>query len=1308
MAKVEKKVAKKEVKMEPIETDNPLKAPIQIIIAAAVLFLLALWLVIPSSVTHMLLLAAVGASSFLLLFLSFKDLAGFQKNPLNILSFFFGLGVLLALLYSAEDMLLAALIAPYLLASLLFTSKIIKLQTAIIICLVVTAILFRVYPAMLGDGPMPGNLISMDDPYYHYKFTQDLYENGNIAPMDYRVYPPDGRPAPHVFSYYLTVYLTFLTGQSLQSIIVLYPVIMSAFGAVMIFFLLKELTGDWKSGALGGFFFATMGMLLTKSMAGAIEEDLMGMVLGIFSIYLLVKALKSNGSSVLKFAVFSGVAFFITSLSWGGVQFLLLVPVLALLVYFYLAAIFRQEIWEATKAVFFVALIFLASKVVLIDKFAFSNSMMYALPLGLTVLIGVWAENIRTRLPVHALNKALLIIGFIGIIVLYYSLFLESASALSAPEAQVGIFLILGAILLTSLLTLKQKETRSKKAKTHGLEELVKQNLPIICTIFTALAIFGAFVIGLDDIAELPNKMFEKFAGISTKNFLVDKTISEQAALVSGNIWDKLDFGYSRYGLGEPLTILMAAVLLILIIYYLTKKDYSKLLDTSLLYLFGLMFFLIAMKFVWVEARLGFSQSLGFLMLGAMVGLLLPNDKKELTSLKIIPLLLLVVLLPLTTFSLSSPSWEGTKQSAGVDPSWFLGVKWLDQHIAPGQFAGNNYINGDYVFTWWDYGHFITALSRSTTVTDPTQADEGYIMRTARFFYNTTSEDEAIAWLMQQPWNINLKTKYIILDNTLVSKASALAFLGTNYYEYPNGETAVNGVCSQGQVCQNVENGLVAKEVNGDYTCDQGVVCTRDNLISIYPKKCCEATPTKCCNMTLDWRVAFAKGGTARILRSPGTAVYGTYQIMPQERYACRPEYTTKLYGQSPLRVVENGEVKEVVKSYLYSGYSGLKYNDGGDYPAFVIFTYSNGEQKVKFISSDCKTKDYAEVMASGKDLLINLGYGVRLTESVSAPQIFIHVPQKWMNSMFTKLYLQDAEGLKYIHIIKDNETDKFYPTVKVYKIDYPSEVPVVNPNAAKLGDVVEVDYTGMFENGTVFDTSKGKDPLKFTLGGNAIIQGFENAVIGMEVGQNKVVTISPGEAYGFGSHPLANKTLVFNITLVSINKEETPITQGTTNGSDINMTFDYYDPKLKDTYKITNYPSLVWNCELNRLGTVSGGISELDALKTITCIANKGEPSGSCRQFGVTYDSNNNTILVNPQVTALLKTVKKTSVVPCAPNKNESLIQAFFSQDCQECLQEKQVLDQLEADFAGYIKVDYYCVGDATYCKAHSLKVVS
>lgn len=149
----------------------------------------------------------------------------------------------------------------------------------------------------------------------------------------------------------------------------------------------------------------------------------------------------------------------------------------------------------------------------------------------------------------------------------------------------------------------------------------------------------------------------------------------------------------------------------------------------------------------------------------------------------------------------------------------------------------------------------------------------------------------------------------------------------------------------------------------------------------------------------------------------------------------------------------------------------------------------------------------------------------------------------------------------------------------------------------AEEGDNVTVDYVGELENGTVFDTSMEEvaleagihnpartyGPLGFTLGGEGMIKGFDSAVQGMAVGEEKTFQLSPEQAYGpykeelvravplddlpnkttpyqigdqlstaYGqqvsivdvndtavmidfNHPLASETLRFNITLVSI-----------------------------------------------------------------------------------------------------------------------------------------------------------------------------
>ena len=67
----------------------------------------------------------------------------------------------------------------------------------------------------------------------------------------------------------------------------------------------------------------------------------------------------------------------------------------------------------------------------------------------------------------------------------------------------------------------------------------------------------------------------------------------------------------------------------------------------------------------------------------------------------------------------------------------------------------------------------------------------------------------------------------------------------------------------------------------------------------------------------------------------------------------------------------------------------------------------------------------------------------------------------------------------------------------------------------AQNGDTIAVQYTGKLDDGTVFDSSVGKDPLQFTIGTGTVIPGFENAVVGMGTGDSKTVVIPAEEAYG-------------------------------------------------------------------------------------------------------------------------------------------------------------------------------------------------
>ena len=67
----------------------------------------------------------------------------------------------------------------------------------------------------------------------------------------------------------------------------------------------------------------------------------------------------------------------------------------------------------------------------------------------------------------------------------------------------------------------------------------------------------------------------------------------------------------------------------------------------------------------------------------------------------------------------------------------------------------------------------------------------------------------------------------------------------------------------------------------------------------------------------------------------------------------------------------------------------------------------------------------------------------------------------------------------------------------------------------AKQGDVVAIHYKGQLDDGSVFDSSEGREPLEFQIGANQVIPGFEAAVLGLDLGQSRTTRIEPDQAYG-------------------------------------------------------------------------------------------------------------------------------------------------------------------------------------------------
>ncbi|XP_077231937.1 peptidyl-prolyl cis-trans isomerase FKBP53-like [Tasmannia lanceolata] len=250
----------------------------------------------------------------------------------------------------------------------------------------------------------------------------------------------------------------------------------------------------------------------------------------------------------------------------------------------------------------------------------------------------------------------------------------------------------------------------------------------------------------------------------------------------------------------------------------------------------------------------------------------------------------------------------------------------------------------------------------------------------------------------------------------------------------------------------------------------------------------------------------------------------------------------------------DGGSEKQIIKT---SNTPVLESEDEDDFPISSIFKKhdikkSKAKEKLdKKTDEECmtkKAKDESHRVTCLKRKVDAIDQDGDSTRSVNAAAV-IQDENKKMNNKKRKTNEVDAnanseEPGKMEEVKKEPIKEQKAEVLPLKAMTYPNGLVVEELSTDKQhgkraspGKKVSIHYSGILENGDVFDSNIGQSPFKFRLGKGKVIKGFDVGIEGMHVGDKRRLTIPPSMGYGFkdvGKIP-GKSTLVFDVELVHV-----------------------------------------------------------------------------------------------------------------------------------------------------------------------------
>ncbi len=630
---------------------------------------------------------------------------------------------------ASRDYLFFAVISGIMLVfSALTIYRLVDWELSVVLSILVSALVLHLVPA---TSELIGNL----DSYWQYKWMQGVYD-GHIPEYDDLVYPMSGGLQMHWNKSYVQDKSPLGHGLPQHTTPMLNPVIYAVLALVLMpfDFTLYDIA-MLLPGVIGGLVVIPMYLLVKEMFSEMHPHNKIAGILAAF-IFMFSPGFAINGTAANCEDDVFGMFIMLSSF------------------YLFFASVNRRSFKYAILA----GIGFMMLKLTWAYSYAYLTIGVFGIIYSL--ILFAHKENATRIVPYLTIAIA---IGELSNFFTHEQLALPVYSKMPP----IALFPIAGAIGLPIILqAISTRLWGIQKIKINVLEDRIDSLIQKHIFPLAIIILLGGLVVtvlegGISDISDV---IIRTIMGAKIKS-IVHQTVSEQNPMAI-DLNSFLSNGYSKYGVALFYGLLMLPFLIHLA---LKKRSIGALfiLTWSIPMMWG-----SYNKSAWI-----FAASPSITALGATIGLFAASTRKELDDWRIIGtiMLLFIPMLYVPFFGM----WKYSN---------FVGYVVMHMALTPDIFYWQPMLEWAYnktspnhaILTWWDYGHWITAVSKRPVLIDNLQADYYEIQDVARFFVNQTSEEEAFE--MVSAYNDAYKKtgrelKYVTIDWTMIGKGSALHYI---------------------------------------------------------------------------------------------------------------------------------------------------------------------------------------------------------------------------------------------------------------------------------------------------------------------------------------------------------------------------------------------------------------------------------------------------------------------------------------------------------------------------------------------------